>query len=933
MWRINFTRQVLDLRNHTILTITVQRFCANQKDRLIYSKTLKNNLRLGVDIHYDNPMVSFSFSIGAGRFYENDQVLGISHLLEHCIFAPNKDYPKIGQLTEFIDNNGGDINAWTDDYSTNFHVICPVQIAIDALDMLLNKLLFPNFSKKNVETEIAAIDAEFSSKKYDEGRRLASVQKTMCNKLHPYYRFSMGNKRTFTALPLGQVIEQLFSYHKRHFAANNMAFAMSFPAIEDAEATQIYQHVLNTISPVLENIPSSNAGQSLPNVMAFSPLLHNQLVTVKSKSNAVILSVIIDKCDVEELDNLALTMLETTISSMHKGGLVDMISDKFRLLDFAVKNGFEDQLQTEIQLCLRFEAFLNHKNVVTLSGIFSAFINSLVSQKLPRWRFREKQKQADLQHRFAKPKHLLERTVELAEQLRQSSDLTERKSLQVDSLEVQERLTQILKQIQSQKLYFYMFTSEWDFDRKTDHYDVEYSIEDMPDQAPNDGEKLRFCSAPQNTFLPSSIEVFEPKTPESSNRCYTPDHFKWQSTSFRLDYWLCYKDKKPLGDIYVSFSGPELAGSIQTAVAKRIWLDCLQTHLKATFFQTKEAGLYFKVYGHQKGISVQTSGFTDRQLLLMYELLNHVTNIVVSDAEFARGKRNVESKISRSLWQKPINKLFSSLSESIHSSVIKPETLLDASANLTYDEFDNYQKSFFNVIKIESLMVGNWPLALGDRLKQHLLNRFKNQFCIERTEMSEISNPTSKINLKSKTVEISNTDDQAFMLFQSFGETDRLETKLKPIALSLLIEAFLSPLLFVEMRNVRKVGYNLGVGYKPIERHAGIVVYAQSPNLDRDLLKSEMLDGLNTVIFSSKSNGIDFTSLKRLVCEQINSPVENASALGRYIWLHYDNPEPLNYAERLREYVKSMTEEEFWQHCESLLQENDNQLILQTKVV
>lgn len=879
-------------------------------------------------------MVSISFSIGAGRFYEEDQVLGLSHLLEHCIFAPNKSFPQIGQLTEFIDNNGGDINAWTDDLSTNFHLLCPISIALQAIEMLASKLLFPVFDKQNVGSEITAIDAEFSSKKSDEIRRLTSVQKSMCSQTHPYNRFSMGNRHTLTALPLERVISQLASYHQRHFVSNNMSVAMSLPDNHHSEMKKTHQHIVDSVEDLLATFPTNNEPLSPAKSIAFKPLFENQLISIKSRVSAIIISIILDKHRIDAFDNLALTMFETVLSSRHVGGFIDVAKTKYDILDFSIKHGFEDARQAEVQLCFSLTHQLSKTAIVDLYRLFKDYIAFISVDKLPQWRFREKQRQIDLQHSFAKRKNVLDRTVELAEVIRMHADTTNCSFFSLDSSDVQNRFHCILKQIKDQKLPIYALTGTGDFDRKTDHYNVEYAIEDVTLDQRTSQCDVRFNHAPQNTFLPSSLEVFRPCQSNSKSLSNAPSHYRWTMQAFRMDYWLCYRDNKPLGDIYVSFISKDMYGSDSIAVAKRIWLACVQDYLKTYFFQTQDAGLYFKVYGHQRGISVQTSGFTDRQLLLMYELLSHVTSFRISETDFQRAKHKVENKINRSLWQKPINKLFSSLSEVVHSSVIRPENLLHALYALEFTDFEHYQDRFFANVEIESLMVGNWPLILGDRLKEHIYKRFKPK--LNDKDPAFTGNQTSTASyafrLNHQVIETSDTDDQAFMLFQSFGETDKCESELRPIAFSLMIEAFLSPLFFVEMRNKRKVGYNLGVGYKPIEKHAGIVVYALSPNIENEMLKTQIIDGLRTVIQEAKTTGIDFASLQKLVCEQINQPTENASSLGRFIWLHFDNPEPLTYASALRETVLAMDEKDFWQNCEKLLFENEKQVILQTKM-
>ena len=57
--------------------------------------------------------VTVSFYVGAGARYEADELAGVSHLVEHCVFKGSAARPHAADISMAIEGVGGVINAAT----------------------------------------------------------------------------------------------------------------------------------------------------------------------------------------------------------------------------------------------------------------------------------------------------------------------------------------------------------------------------------------------------------------------------------------------------------------------------------------------------------------------------------------------------------------------------------------------------------------------------------------------------------------------------------------------------------------------------------------------------------------------------------------------------------------------------------------------------
>ncbi|MDX9970582.1 MAG: pitrilysin family protein [Candidatus Gracilibacteria bacterium] len=124
--------------------------------------TLQNGLRVLTKKLPGTASVTVLVLVGAGCRYENDQIRGLSHFLEHMFFKGASRYKNAKEVSEAIDSVGGIFNAFTGkEYAGYFVKVASehMKVAVDVLsDMLVNS----KFKQEEVDKERGVILEEYN---------------------------------------------------------------------------------------------------------------------------------------------------------------------------------------------------------------------------------------------------------------------------------------------------------------------------------------------------------------------------------------------------------------------------------------------------------------------------------------------------------------------------------------------------------------------------------------------------------------------------------------------------------------------------------------------------------------------------------------------------------------------------------------------------
>jgi len=128
---------------------------------MIIEKKLKNGIPVFFDKMDGIQSVTIGIFVGTGSKYEREDEYGVSHLLEHMMFKGTKRRTA-KELSEQIDDVGGNINAYTGKEITAYYIqllSSRLEVGIDILsDMFLNS----TFSDENLEKEKKVVIEEIN---------------------------------------------------------------------------------------------------------------------------------------------------------------------------------------------------------------------------------------------------------------------------------------------------------------------------------------------------------------------------------------------------------------------------------------------------------------------------------------------------------------------------------------------------------------------------------------------------------------------------------------------------------------------------------------------------------------------------------------------------------------------------------------------------
>lgn len=129
----------------------------------MFKKTvLPNGLRVVVHPMNGVNSVTVLVLVGAGSRYENKNINGIAHFLEHMFFKGALRYPDAKAVSSAIDGVGGDFNAFTGKEYVGYYVKVSSQNVKLACDVLSDMLIHSKFDAREINKERGVILEEYN---------------------------------------------------------------------------------------------------------------------------------------------------------------------------------------------------------------------------------------------------------------------------------------------------------------------------------------------------------------------------------------------------------------------------------------------------------------------------------------------------------------------------------------------------------------------------------------------------------------------------------------------------------------------------------------------------------------------------------------------------------------------------------------------------
>eukprot|EP00929_Paragymnodinium_shiwhaense_P104738 TRINITY_DN69436_c0_g1_i1.p1 TRINITY_DN69436_c0_g1~~TRINITY_DN69436_c0_g1_i1.p1 ORF type:complete len:1094 (-),score=297.55 TRINITY_DN69436_c0_g1_i1:265-3546(-) len=164
-----------------------------------------------------------SFSDPAGRCE------GLAHYCEHMIFLGSQRYPGEAEFEEFLSQNGGYSNAYTECEYTCYYFEVNRRALHKAVDMFAQIFHQPLLNADSSMRELQAIESEFQRTKKSDSSRSETLFASFAKSGHPWKIFGWGNLESLQKETEARGVslhDELKKFFNEHYKASRMRLCL-----------------------------------------------------------------------------------------------------------------------------------------------------------------------------------------------------------------------------------------------------------------------------------------------------------------------------------------------------------------------------------------------------------------------------------------------------------------------------------------------------------------------------------------------------------------------------------------------------------------------------------------------------------------------------------------------------------------------------------
>jgi len=294
-------------------------------------KILENGLKVILVPDNNKEVATALVLFGVGSRYEDDSVAGISHFLEHMFFKGTTTRPSALAIAEYIEELGGEQNAFTSKEYTGFYVKAASSYLGKTIPYLADLLLNPIFSPKEFEREKGVIVQELNMYEDMPMEMVGSKFELALFGNNSLGRDVIGYRKSIEGLSH----DKLVSYKQDHYVAPNAVFVIAGGMGELSES-EILDLVKDQFQMNKAKVPEFNKE-------AFPQTRSRILVTKNTEQSH--LAIGFPGVDYANPDRYALKMLALILGGSMSSRMFTEIREK-RGLAYAVRSSTTTYLDT-----------------------------------------------------------------------------------------------------------------------------------------------------------------------------------------------------------------------------------------------------------------------------------------------------------------------------------------------------------------------------------------------------------------------------------------------------------------------------------------------------------------------------------------------------------------------------------------------------------
>ena len=891
-------------------------------DRSYRYLELDNNLKVLLISDPEADKSAASLNVNVGSFQNPEDREGLAHFLEHMLFLGTDKYPDAGAYQKFISEHGGQHNAYTSMEDTNYFFDVDAKYLFAALSRFSRFFVAPRFDKTYVERERNAVDSEYRLKLKDDGRREWDVFSEQVMPSHPLSKFSVGNLETLADREGDPVRADLLAFYEKYYSADLMTLVVLgrqslgqlevvvrglFSSIPNKRA---YLNRESTEGVVDENTLTLKT--PLPFVLSIQPIKDQRSLSVAFPMPSVE-AYWRTRPDVYWGHILGDESKDSLIAQLKQAGLANGLGTG---MAFDTRQGASFIAQIELT-----SQGVDQKDLV-LDQLFS-WINVARNKGLRKWRFDEL---ANIQHtrfRFLEKVAAPSYVRQLSSVMRHYPPAEVLQGPYLLSEFDEQVLSDFINQLKPANALVTLIAPEIEkTDRTSARYSAPYrtdSVDEKTRRRWRNSSSKRLALAPINDYLAKTYSL-------SGKGGASVNPIKLDSQN-NTTIWH-YADQQfgsPRGLFEARFSTPALDSCRDVAQAE-LYLALVKDALGDQTYQAGLAGLRYSLFRWSSGIGLSIDGYTDRQAVLLDQVLTGLIEAEWHDQDFERLQTALIRTLRNSRKQWPIRQLFAQMGPLMKGSC-DDETLADQLELLRTKDMPAFLNKLYSEGHARFYTGGALSTEQSFAMAQATMATLKFGNMGDTALFENVVRLPEK--LLTHTVEVDHLDRSVLLFVQ--GDEDTLAER----AVMAMINTILEASFYTTMRTEKQLGYVVGARIMPMNRVPGLAFFIQSPHSSEKKLENEI--NIFLIDFEQELDALSEDDLLRFkaallanIEEKPQNVREQAARHKESLYLGYDD---FQFRKLLVEQIKAIDNNELAAAYQRLFIDGSRRLMVTTRQV
>ncbi len=808
----------------------------------------------------DKAAASLDVNIGSRQDPEDRQ--GLAHFLEHMLFLGTEKYPDAGEYQSFIASRGGSHNAYTSFEHTNYFFDIGAEYLEQGLDRFAQFFISPLFNPEFVIREVNAVDSEYQARIQNDYRRALDVFKELINPEHPFSKFTVGSLASLLGGRGEESLRQsLLDFYDDYYSANRMSLVIiGRESLDDLQAM-----VAQRFSQVKNNkVKVDDIERPL---LKESPM---QFI-LKPRKELRELSISFPMPDFRSrYHEKPLSYIGHILGHESEGSLLYVLKAK----GWAERLRAGSSVEFDGGALFSIDVDLTPAGMVNVDEVSDAIFEAIALLResgVEAWRYQELSDIARLQFDFRTRPNEIGEVSQLAHNLHYySPDDVIRGDYVMEQFNA-ELIQSALGKMTVDNAVVAITRPDVSADKESQLYSVPYTVglppEEVLERWRQRTEMPGMALPNANPFIASSLAIKVGAAGETPKRIINTDRvaaWHMQDTRFPL----------PKGNLNILIRSPSASRDAARQAAAEIWVRMVRDELNAYTYPAQLAGLNYSLQAQWDGLSLEISGFDDKQGILLDSIASRLANPQWDEVRFQRVKLDYIRDLENNEHNEPYRYLSQELSQLLHRYRWSVSDRLAVVNRLDLEELKAYSRELMSATQLYVLAHGNYSevetrefaniasdFLLGDRTPDAQPEQ------IRRIPVGDFGKSFNNEHADAALIWYVQAPDPGHRSRIVFG-----------IAGQMLGAEF-----FHKLRTEKQLGYVVSGGVYPVREVPGLYFMAQSPVADTERLQAEfrafVTDWLETGLSEEK-----FTRHKQALRAKLLESPRNLWEAGDRFW-------------------------------------------------